>query len=148
MTAPLDGLHDFYQPAPPAWTPQTIGWYVLFVLAGLLLVWLIFHTVRRWTRNVYRREALRELATISPNRFSELLKRTALMAWPREHVAVLTGKSWTDFLSASADDQAFQQPPGSLVEDIALRSTQLSAEDERTLRQLTAKWIRRHRVQA
>jgi len=77
MTAPLDKLHDFYQPSPPAWTPQTIGWYVVFVLFGLLIVWLIFRTVRHWMRNRYRREALRELAATSPDQFSTLLKQTA-----------------------------------------------------------------------
>ena len=41
-TAPntaLDKLHDYYQPAPPTWTPQTIGWYVLFGIVALLLLW-------------------------------------------------------------------------------------------------------------
>lgn len=147
MTAPLDKLHDFYQPSPPAWTPQTIGWYVVFVLFSLLIVWLIFHTVRHWMRNRYRREALRELAATSPDQFSTLLKRTALAAWPRERVASLNGEAWLTFLSDTAADGAFHHAPGSLIEDIALRSTLLSAADEQTLRQLTANWIRRHRVQ-
>jgi hypothetical protein len=147
MTAPLDKLHDFYQSSPPAWTPQTIGWYVVFVLFGLLIVWLIFRTVRHWMRNRYRREALRELAATSPDQFSTLLKRTALAVWPRERVASLNGKAWLTFLSETAADGAFHHAPGSLIEDIALRSTLLSAADEQTLRQLTANWIRRHRVQ-
>ena len=74
MSGPLDKLHDFYQPLPPAWTPQTIGWYVLFAVAGLVVLWLVVHTVRRWFRNRYRREALHELALLPAEQFSTLLK--------------------------------------------------------------------------
>jgi hypothetical protein len=84
MSAPLDKLHDFYQPSPPAWTPQTAGWYTLFAVVGLLLIWAIVHLVRTWFANRYRRVALRELPLLQPSEFSALLKRTALAAWPRE----------------------------------------------------------------
>jgi uncharacterized protein DUF4381 len=47
MPAPLDKLHDFYQPPQPAWIPQTAGWYVVFAIAGLLIVWAIIHAIRR-----------------------------------------------------------------------------------------------------
>ena len=92
MTAPLDKLHDFYQPPPPSWRPQTIGWYVVFAIAALLLLWLVVHLMRRWIANRYRREAMRELVSANPEQLSELLKRTALSAWPREKVAALSGE--------------------------------------------------------
>ena len=41
MNGPLNKLHDFYQPPPPAWTPQTAGWYVVFSVIGLLILWLV-----------------------------------------------------------------------------------------------------------
>lgn len=148
MTAPLDKLHDFYQPPPPAWTPQTIGWYVVFAILGLLILWLTFRTIQHWRKNHYRREALRELASTSPHQLSTLLKRTALVAWPRERVASLSGEAWLQFLSDTANETAFHQAPGSRIEDIALQPITLSAEDEQSLRQLAANWIRRHRVQA
>ena len=59
MNAPLDKLHDFYQPAPPAWTPQTVGWYVVFVIAGLLISWMIVHNVRKWLSRVKSDDRLR-----------------------------------------------------------------------------------------
>jgi len=148
MTASLDNLHDFYQPPPPAWTPQTIGWYALFAIIGLLMIWVTIHFIRQWLRNRYRREALRELATASPNEFSTLLKRVALAAWPRTKVASLSGEAWLNFLSDASKDAAFQQAPGNRIEEIALRTTTLSAEEAKVLRQITANWIRRHRVQA
>jgi hypothetical protein len=147
VTAPLDNLHDFYQPPPPAWTPQTIGWYVVFAVIALLAMWIIIHSLRRWLANGYRREALRELALLQPEQFSTLLKRTALSAWPRDKVASLSGEAWLNFLNESAENNSFHQTPGNRIEEIALRSQTLSSEDEQTLRKITAEWIRRHRVQ-
>lgn len=147
MSEPLDKLHDFYQPPPPAWTPQTIGWYVLFALVGALAIAIAIRLIRRWFVNRYRREALRELADLHPQQFSELLKRTALSAWPREKVASLSGPAWIDFLNQTAHGELFQSSPANTVEECAIRCTSISSEDEQTLRQSVATWIRRHRVQ-
>lgn len=148
MTAPLDKLHDFYQPPPPAWTPQTVGWYVIFAIAGLLVLWMAIHFIRKWFANRYRREALRELVLLPPDQFSTLLKRTALAVWPREKVASLSGAAWLEFLNKAASEGMFERAQGNRIEEIALRSTTLSSEDERELRRIAADWIRRHRVQA
>jgi hypothetical protein len=151
MTAPppdLSKLHDFYQPVPPAWTPHTVGWYVLFVIVGLLVLWMIIHTIRKWLANRYRREALRELAALPPDQFSALLKRAALAAWPREKVASLAGEKWLDFLSDSTGNDTFRDTPGNCLEEVALKRTSLSTDDEQKLRKIAAEWIRRHRVQA
>jgi hypothetical protein len=150
-TAPnpaLDKLHDYYTPAPPTWTPQTIGWYVLFAIGALLLLWLAIRTTRRWFANRYRREALRELAVAAPDQFSALLKRTALAVWPREKVASLSGDAWLKFLGDAAATESFLSTPGNRIEDIALSGSATSVEDEQVLRAIAAEWIRRHRVQA
>jgi hypothetical protein len=148
MTNPLDKLHNFYQPQPPAWIPQTIGWYVLFGIAGMVVLLLTFRSIRRRLANRYRREALRELATLPPDQFSTLLKRTALAAWPREKVASLSGEAWLSFLNETSGSDLFHRAPGTAIEEVALRPGTLSAEDEQQLRMLTGEWIRRHRVQA
>lgn len=148
MTAPLDKLHDFYQPPPPSWTPQTIGWYVVFAIAGLLLLWAVVHFVRKWIRNRYRRDALRELTLAPADGISALLKRAALSVWPREKVAPLSGDAWLSFLSVTGNDDSFQRSPGNRLEEIALRPSPLSSEEENTLRTIAGHWIRRHRVQA
>lgn len=146
--APLAKLHDFYQPPSPAWTPQTVGWYVLFAIIAILLLGLSVHLIRKWRANRYRREALRSLATASPNQFSELLKRTALAAWPRESVASLSGEAWLDFLNKTSGTESFHDAPANRIEEVALRSIHTSAEDEEALRSAAFFWIRRHRVQA
>jgi Domain of unknown function (DUF4381) len=147
MSASLSKLHDFYQPPPPAWIPQTAGWYVVFALAGIAILWLAVYSLRRWLNNRYRREALRELALLPPEQFSSLLKRTAITAWSRENVASLSGEAWVNFLNASTAGDLFQRAPGNSIEDLALRPTTLSDGDKDELRKITAEWIRRHRVQ-
>jgi hypothetical protein len=144
----LDKLHGFYQPPPVPWTPQTLGWYIVFGILALLVVWLTIWKIRNWRRNRYRREALRELTSASPEQLSGLLKRTALAAWPREHVASLSGDKWIDFLVESSDIPSFRENPGRLIEQIAFASASLSSEDETVLRDLSKRWVRRHRVQA
>jgi hypothetical protein len=144
----LQKLHDYYQPSPPAWTPQTIGWYVLFATVALLLLWLLSHYLRRWLGNRYRREAIQELAVATPDQFSALLKRTALARWPREQVASLSGHAWLQFLDKTAAGARFLETPGNRIEEIALYENTLSETEEQTLRSLAEEWIRRHRVQA
>ena len=148
MSAPLYKLHDFYQPPPPSWIPQTIGWYVVFAIAGIGILLLAIHSLRRWLGNRYRREALRELALLPPEQFSTLLKRTALTVWPRDKVASLSGEAWLRFLNSTADGDLFQRAPGNSIEELALRSMTVSGDDEQELRKIAAAWIRRHRVQA
>ena len=148
MTAPLDKLHDFYQPPAPPWTPHTVGWYVVFAIIGLLLMWCVVHFIHRWNANRYRREALRELTLAPADGISALLKRAALSAWPREKVAPLSGDAWLSFLSTTSSDDSFQRSPGNRLEEIALRPAALSSEDEEGLRKIAEHWIRRHRVQA
>jgi len=146
MRAPLDKLHDFCQPPPPAWTPQTAGWYGVFAIAGTLIIWMAVHQVRKWFANRYRRVALRELDLLPANEFSALLKRTALAAWPREKVASLSGAEWLKFLNEAAGDETFHSPPADRIEEMALQPVTLSNEDEHALRETVATWIRRHRV--
>jgi Domain of unknown function (DUF4381) len=149
MIAPgIEKLHDFQQPAPPSWMPQTTAWYVLFVAVALILAGLAFRIVRSWLKNRYRRAALLELAATPAQGFSALLKRTALAAWPRETVASLSGPRWLKFLDESAAVQSFSSPPGSSIEDMAIAGAQPSTDDERTLRKIVDHWIRGHRVQA
>jgi hypothetical protein len=145
MRAPLENLHDFYQPPPPSWRPQTIGWYVVFAIVALLLLWLAVHLFRRWRLNRYRREALKELTQVDANELSALLKRTALSVWPREEVASLSGAAWLTFLGNSARKPLFENAPANRIEEVAFSVTPLSGEDESALRKAAASWIRQHK---
>ena len=82
-----------------------VGWCVLV----LLLLWLGWRFWKRWQANAYRREALRELGEIetAPERLPELLKRVALVAYPRAEVAELSGDAWLGFLDGTLGSTDF-----------------------------------------
>lgn len=96
-------LHDLYEPPPVPFSFEAPGWYVLggILLIGATLVTII--RIRRYIKNRYRRDALRELnnmdhaAEIFPQLFV-VLKRTAIFAFGREKVAPLYGTAWLSFL--------------------------------------------------
>ena len=142
----LAKLHDFSQPAPPSWLPQTAGWYAVFALLLLLLAWIVWKGWARWRRNRYRREALRELEHIRTSAIPALLKRTALAAWPREKVASLSGESWLRFLDTHGRNSSFSESPSHLLLDLEYRGGSLTAEEEHALRQMAGHWIRSHHV--
>jgi hypothetical protein len=162
VNSSLDNLHDIVLPDPAAWTPHTIGWWILLVLIVLLGAGLAI-TVRRHRRaNRYRRQALIELGRIEtaladPGARSQalgelpvLVKRTALAGYPRETVASLTGEPWLRFLDESYGGNGFTTGPGRVLASIAYATDEKSsALAGDTLRELTAllhQWIRRHRV--
>jgi len=144
--ADLSKLHDFYQPSPPSWMPQTAGWYVLFGLALIVVAFVAVRSLRRWWGDRYRRDALREIRDAPVAQLSEILKRTALASWPRPHVASLTGKQWTDFLADSSGLNGFRSAPGDQIESVAFSGLTLSPSDQRHMKELAADWVRLHHV--
>ena len=91
----LDRLHDIIVPGPVPWWPPAPGWFWVMAFASIVAVVVLFKGFIRWQHNLYRREALAELGrletvlSVSSQRavgllaLSELLKRTALTAFPR-----------------------------------------------------------------
>jgi len=162
----LDRLQEISLPEPAAWTPQTVGWYVLAVLVVISLLWLARGFVRRWAANRYRRAALAELASIQTRLGGEtgvgtesgparalaeipaLLKRTALAVFPRAEVAGLSGEAWLGFLDATGRTTDFTSGPGRILADLPYRRTAAatSADDIRELLSASQRWIRKHRL--
>jgi hypothetical protein len=156
----LRSLHDIAVPPPVSWLPQTWGWAALAVLLGIavlaaLLVWL-----RRYRRNAYRREALRLLDGIeadirSPasrekgvHELSELLKRTALAAWPRSDVAALTGQAWLQRMDNRGADKALARLLDDLEYHDSAAIAALPPDSANELILNSRRWIRRHHVSA
>ncbi len=110
----LAQLRDIHLPDPMGWWPLAMGWYVVAVVLGLVLFSVLFLVIRHIINGRSKRQALRVLESylqdyliqrnvqISSARISELLKRVALVYYPRERVASLQGQDWIDFLNQSA----------------------------------------------
>jgi type II secretory pathway pseudopilin PulG len=157
----LRSLHDIAMPQPVSWMPKTWGWAGLAIIILVLLLAAATKAIRRFRRNAYRREALQRLANLEKGitdaarrghalrELAELLKRTALAAWPRARVAPLTRTGWTQFLDGSG---GCGKGLARLLDDLEYRGNaslsslpQDYAEDAfRAARQ----WIEKHHVSA
>lgn len=105
----LDKLVEAPEPTPVSWAPQTWGWAALALILLALAAWAVWRAVACYRANAYRRAALAELdrAGDDPALIAEILRRTALKAYPRTDVASLTGERWLRFLDAHAKAGGF-----------------------------------------
>lgn len=158
----LSQLADVVQPPPVSWMPQTVGWEVLGAALAVLALWLIWRSARRWWRNRYRREALAELRQIELRWKADpgtgpqvlealpaLVKRCALVAWPREQVASRSGADWAQFLLTHAGHASHgAQALAPLVREIQYHDTaalkRVSPHDVRVLIEASRQWIQGH----
>lgn len=151
--AALRSLADIVTPPPVSWMPQTWGWVLLAVLAWSLIMLLAWRWLKRWRKNRYRREALRLLRNLDRDQLCdgvpELLKRVALAAWPREHVAHLSGKEWVEFLAAAAPGNKVGQQLAALLAEDEYKSGRNPAPPPKLAGDLIASaalWIEKHHV--
>jgi hypothetical protein len=157
----LNGLREITLPPPPSYRPQTIGWAILGGIALIALTLWSIQQYRRWHRNRYRRAALHRLTELEQlaqqsttrvaalRELSELLKRTALAAYPREQVAPLYGDDWLTFLDRTYNGNGFAQGDGRLLAQLAYQPSEslerLPADIIVGLFGNVRRWIRLHR---
>ena len=150
----LDRLHDIVEPpAIDAWPPAAGFWFV----AALLLVWLAALAWGGWSRyrrDGYRRQALAQLHRLSKQpgddalpELAELLKRTALAAYPREQVAALNGDDWLRFLDCSAATNAFANGPAKRLASISYHRNRCAVpEQTKAVFAAAEHWVRHHQT--
>lgn len=126
-TDPLSGLRDWHLPGPVSWWPPAPGWWVLAALVLSLVVAVLLWWRRRRRRTAPARAALAELvalrarlATAEDGRgfaaaVSVLLRRLALVRYPRDQVAGLAGAQWPAFLERTGGGSGFTQGPGRIL---------------------------------
>lgn len=129
------------EPAPVPMVPQTWGWIVLALILLAFLAYGLWRYLRHRRDNAYRRAALRLLDTCGddPARIAEILRRTALVAYPRIQVASLAGDDWLKFLDRHARGSRFQRTG----RDLALAPYCHVPADPALTRQ-ARDWVRRH----
>lgn len=145
----LDRLRDIATHPPVSFWPPAPVWF--FVLA-LVIWWTSLASIKvwlRWKRDAYRRQALAELRMLASGNIAELssiLKRVALVAYPRGKVASLSGHDWTDFLTTTCDKVDFTDFPENQI-GIASFDPSVKTLDANQWNRLTGhaeRWIERH----
>ncbi len=119
-------LRDIHlPPAPPFWPPAP-GWWIV---AAVLLALLAWGGQAAWRQLRLRRRRQRVMAVLarlesglasdrspaSLAQISVLLRRLALMRFPRAKVATLTGNAWLRFLDESGGQGRFADGPGRVL---------------------------------
>lgn len=152
----IRGIVELELPEPLTLWPQTIGWKILLVALLFFVALKIYRAVKKYWANRYRRAAIEKLYAIKQQCDSgnsqalrdlpELLKATALQAYPRQQVASLSGAEWEQFLDGSYKGPSFvEQYSGRLY---ALSYQPLDSTDNELDDAFWAQlqlWIKSHR---
>lgn len=149
--ADLSNLRDIVVPPDvPLWPPAP-GWWIVGAAAVSSAVVLAAMVVLRYRRNAYRRAALHTLAEVehlppgeAAQRITAVLKRAALVAYPRAEVAKLSGEAWLGFLDRTGHTDAFTTGPARSLPSLAFggiaEATSLPA-----VASAARAWVRGHR---
>ena len=77
-------------------------------------------------------------------RLSRLIRRLALMRFPRQEIASLTGHDWLRFLDSSGGNGQFSRGPGRVLAQGPYMRTLPEPVDGRALTRLVRHWIQRN----
>ncbi|MEO8740228.1 MAG: DUF4381 domain-containing protein [Casimicrobiaceae bacterium] len=148
-------LRDIHAPgAAPFWPPAP-GWWLVAIALAALLAWGV---VIAWRRHRVRRQRTRILTVLTDlerdldrgptsemlARVSILLRRLALMRFPRQRVAALTGNAWLDFLDESVEGERFRRGPGRVLAQGPYQRTLPTNLDASGLVALVREWVRKN----
>ncbi|HHL19475.1 MAG TPA: DUF4381 domain-containing protein [Thiothrix sp.] len=111
--------------APSIW-PLAAGWWVVIVLLLIALGFTGYKGYRYRQMKRQQHALLSILETFDNNlqrdknsaavaQMNQLLRRLALMHFPRQHVASLTGKQWLAFLDKTGNTNAFSKGAGRIL---------------------------------
>ena len=107
-------LDDVQVPEPISYFPVTPIWTWIFWIMALTAAFLLFQYWKGWQRERYRKLACHELertggvnCSAYVMKVTQILKWTALTAYPRKRVASLEGVDWLHFLDSTSGGTEF-----------------------------------------
>lgn len=131
----LAQLKDIHLPESIGWWPLAPGWYVVMLLALFLMITVGYFAYKRHTNALAKNQALELLNTykeqyekdrnaqLASARISELLRRVALVYYPRSEVASLHGDAWVEFLNQTGKGVDFK-PVQSMLLDSPFKTSE------------------------
>jgi len=121
LSDPLAQLRDLHLPAPISWWPPAPGWYLLMVLALILLGLCAWWLYRQRQQRHYLQTIVAELhgyLAQTPPAWADinlLLKRAAFIHHPRAAIAGLMGEAWLIWLDTLTGTLAYSQGIGRIL---------------------------------
>jgi len=112
----LNQLKDIHSPEAVSWWPFAIGWWLVGLLALIVIVGTVSFIVKYYTRNAWRRMALKEFNALKtiylqhPNietisKLNALLKRSISSIKHNPIYLSYTDKQWADCLRDQTDGE-------------------------------------------
>ncbi len=154
------GIEEIIFPPAVSWLPATPAWKLLGIVILCVFVVALFRAVKKWRSNKYRRKAISTIAdmrsTLNSDKsrpwqalceLPELMKTTALHAYPREDIASLSGRPWLEFLSSRSRNLSFSHGESDALTRLAYQAeaaATLSQSDATKLLDKCERWIRQH----
>lgn len=156
---PALALRDIHLPGAPSLWPPAPGWWGLAVLLLALIAWGVPALLRRRRLRQQRERLFAALAALhsglasdrSPAqlaRIGQLLRRLALMRYPRADVASLSGGAWLRFLDDSGGEGGFSDGPGRVLADGPYRRRLPPDLDIDGLTALVRNWVEKNAQRA
>jgi hypothetical protein len=147
-------LGPLYEPDAIRFSFETPGWYLVAGLLLLVAVLLFVKWLKRYRKNVYRREALRNLRIIEDKSYNQkdvlclndvlvLLKLVAIKAFGRQQVAQLHGNDWLEFLESKGRNTPFTHYKQHIVNTL-YGTIEVDVKEKKALMELSKKWIKTH----
>ncbi|GAD79893.1 DUF4381 domain-containing protein [Vibrio ezurae] len=150
MNAMLSGLGEPSLPAPISWIPNAPGWYLVLLIIAIWLIYRGFKAYRQYQANAYRRMALLELQSLDKDGLRlipQLLRRTALNAYPRHQVSPLLGSEWEKWLDEQCKNSQFSSQLSGLLATLSYApNASINESAAHNLIAQTAHWIKHHEV--
>lgn len=148
-------LRDIHLPAEPGFWPPAPGWWLVAAMVFALLVWVgmksrEYYRIHRQRQRILR--VLEQLESASGQsetpvflaQISMLLRRLALMRFPRKDIAALTGDAWLEFLDSSGGNGQFCRGAGRVLADGPYVRDIRDSVDSRALGSLIRTWIKKN----
>lgn len=152
---PLNQLKDIHLPNPIGWWPLAPGWYVVLILLCVFIALLTALFYKKHCNARPKKQALLLLqqyirqyekdhnAQLASARVSELLKRVALVYFPRQQVASIHGDAWIEFLTQTGKKVNFTPVKTMLLDSPFKPNERINLEP---LFKQTELWIKQRKV--
>ena len=150
--ASLDNLNDIIVPDAVGFLPLAPGWVIVILLALALLFHFAFKAYERYTRSLYKREALKELERYTMQSREEMLalltlaKRVAIAAYGRNQIAKRSGESWWNFMEQHSKVKVSKELRAELSDLLYGTPKEDDTSQDRVVKDIVILWIRTHKV--
>ncbi len=150
------GLADIHMPITPSAWPPAPGWWILLALIVTLITLAVVKLLRYKKLKTQQQRTLQVLTLLEDkllngddekktealSEINILLRRLALMHFPRKNIASLTGENWLLFLDKSGNTQDFSQRAGRILADAPYLAKMPDSANLKGLTQAVKKWVK------